>query len=480
MKLALLQCDVKDGDLTGNAARIRDMARKLEHIDLCVIPMGALSGPQAAQAREPGFGLAIRACLDNLAREMANAPVLLGHEPTVGYFLLEKGQWREIDRIFSFRGLKLGMELRPEDAERLDIGIAMRPRPFNAAALGEWELILSGFCRQGALWGVSVNLCGGYGSQVYAGESMAMGPDGMLAAKAKSFAEDCLLLDTDWLPGEGRIETGPASPQEALWLALTLGLKDFVGKIGNPDVLLGLSGGIDSALVACVAASALGSSKVTAVLMPSPYTSRESVEDASQLAANLGIRMRQIPITPMLESFRSSLAPELALLRQARGEASAENLQARIRGVILMTLANYSGALVLNCSNKSEAAMGYCTLYGDTAGAVAVIGDLLKTQVYELASWLRGRPDGPVIPERILAREPSAELRPGQKDTDTLPPYAELDPLLARLLGAEASEDASLAELAARVAGFAYKRRQSPPALLVSGLPLDLFPIENR
>lgn len=475
MKLAVLQCDVQDGKIEENSHKVLEFINMAVDADLCILPGDALTGPSKHGAHV--FYDQIGRALHWLAQSLPANAALLGHAREVGYFLIEKNGWRKIDHQFTFGDLRIGVDLAQKDANEIDLGIALKPRVFVPGANDEWELIFSGFCRFNSVWGVSANLAGGYGSDIYAGQSMAMRMDGTLMAKARAFAEDCLLIDLDSPHWTGRIDPGPSSRQEAIWDALTLGLRDFTHKAGFSRVILGLSGGMDSALVAALAVSALGSGNVIGVLLPSPYTSADSIRDASELAQNLGIEALSLPITPMFESFLKALKPAYEKLPRLDDEVSEENLQARIRGVALMALSNYSGAMLLNCGNKSEAAMGYCTLYGDTAGALSVIGDVFKTQVYELAQWFCEKEGSQLIPERIFKKEPTAELRPGQKDTDSLPPYAQLDPMLIELLqNAEARHGSQhLAELYAKVMHASFKRRQSPPVLRVSDLPLDQY-----
>ncbi|MDE5879972.1 MAG: NAD(+) synthase, partial [Desulfovibrio sp.] len=285
----------------------------------------------------------------------------------------------------------------------------------------------------------------------------------------------------------GALPVNPVAPacsgvEESCWRALVLGTRDYVRKCGAARVLLGLSGGMDSALVACVAAEALGPENVTGVLMPSPHTSLASVEDAEALARNLGMETLTVPIAGLMAAFADALGPGLERFPAWPGDVTEENLQARIRGTLVTSLANRARALVLNTGNKSEVAMGYCTLYGDAVGALAVIGDLTKTQVYALGRWLNAWKGRELIPEAIFVKAPSAELRPGQKDTDSLPPYEVLDPLLERLLAPGRSqgeaesgaggEDAALAaDVRRRLFAAEFKRRQLPPALRVSGVP---------
>src|SRR5262249_24179186 len=259
-------------------------------------------------------------------------------------------------------------------------------------------------------------------------------------ASGKAFEEDFWTLD---VPG-GRGPRAAALPEiTRLRRALLLALSDYAGKCGFESVVLGLSGGIDSAVTAALAAEALGKDRVVGVAMPGPYSSEGSLRDARELAQRLGIRLLEIPITPTLEAYRATLAPTM---KGAGPGATEENLQARIRGAILMALSNQFGNLVLSTGNKSELAVGYCTLYGDMVGGYAVLSDIPKTLVYALARDINQ--DSEKIPESSITKEPSAELRPNQKDTDSLPPYDVLDPLIDALV------DHSLpATLAARRAG---------------------------
>jgi NAD+ synthase (glutamine-hydrolysing) len=275
---------------------------------------------------------------------------------------------------------------------------------------------------------------------------------------------------------------GPIEPlrdvRADLWDALVLGVRDYLGKNGFPGALLGLSGGIDSALVLAVAVDALGPQRVRAVMMPSPYTASISLEDAREMAHRLGVRYDEYSIVPQFEAFLSTLAGEFA----ARPvDATEENIQARIRGVILMALSNKFGSIVLTTGNKSEMATGYCTLYGDMAGGFAVIKDLLKTTVFDLARWRNAHdPYGTganPIPERIITRPPSAELRPEQTDQDSLPPYEVLDAILVRYMENDqsiddivrAGFDRAVVEQVTRLIKLnEYKRRQAPVGIRVS------------
>jgi NAD+ synthetase len=273
--------------------------------------------------------------------------------------------------------------------------------------------------------GIPVLMCnqvGGNDSLIFDGSSLCINAHGDLVAQAKSFEEDLVVFDPFCAPG---IPEPPEDDTEAAYRALVLGTRDYVRKCGFSKAGVGLSGGIDSALVAAIAAEALGKENVLAVGMPSPYSSRGSIDDSHALAANLGIRFELIGISDLFGQYTHALEP---LFQGTKPGLAEENLHARIRGNLLMAISNKFGSLVLTTGNKSEMAVGYCTLYGDMVGALAVIGDLVKTRVYAICRWLNR--DREIIPRPILDKPPSAELRPDQKDTDSLPPYEVLDPIL--------------------------------------------------
>ena len=274
--------------------------------------------------------------------------------------------------------------------------------------------------------GVPVLMCnqvGGNDSLIFDGSSLALNARGELIAQAASFEEDLVVVDPFDAPADCRLPE--EDDTEAAYRALVLGTRDYVRKCGFSKALVGLSGGIDSALVAAIAKDALGAENVIGVGMPSPYSSAGSIDDSRQLAANLGIRFEVIGISGLFGEYSRALEPLFAGMKP---DTTEENIQSRIRGGLLMALSNKFSALVLTTGNKSEMAVGYCTLYGDMVGALAVIGDLVKTRVYAVCRWLNR--DGEVIPAAILEKPPSAELRPDQKDTDSLPPYEVLDPIL--------------------------------------------------
>jgi NAD+ synthase (glutamine-hydrolysing) len=328
---------------------------------------------------------------------------------------------------------------------------------------------------------VYAHLVGGQDEVVFEGHSFALNADGTVAGRAPSFSESLFNVEARYFDACLQL-TASVEPQRTseadLWDALVLGVRDYIGKNGFPGVLIGLSGGIDSALVLAIAVDALGAERVRTVMMPSPYTADISWIDARDMAQRMRVRYDEISIVPQFEAFKASLANDFRGLPQ---DATEENIQARIRGTLLMALSNKFGSIVLTTGNKSEMATGYCTLYGDMAGGFAVIKDLTKTQVFKMARW-RNLHDpygtgGEPIPERIITRPPSAELRPDQTDQDSLPPYEVLDAIVERYM----EDDQSIESLVA--AGFdpadvdkvtrlikinEYKRRQSPVGIRVT------------
>ncbi len=317
---------------------------------------------------------------------------------------------------------------------------------------------------------VMVNQVGANDSLIFDGASFAVGPDGGVIAQAKSFAEDLVVFDTAAAPV---VEMVGADATREMWDALVLGTRDYVRKCGFSKAIVGLSGGIDSALVAAIAVDALGAENVQGVGMPSEFSSGGSVSDAEALAKNLGIAFTVLPIRGIFDGFNGTLRP---FFEGTEFGLAEENLQPRIRGTLLMGISNKTGALVLTTGNKSEMACGYCTLYGDMVGALAVIGDVYKTEVYALSRYANRA--GEVIPEATLTKPPSAELRPGQMDTDSLPPYEVLDPMLrayvemstpAEEIAATQGVDVALVKKVIRlVEQSEYKRQQAAPVLKVS------------
>ena len=315
-----------------------------------------------------------------------------------------------------------------------------------------------------------VNQVGGNDSVLFDGISMAFDSTGRMAARARDFEEDMVVFETETQEGELHPVTG--TDAESVLKALIMGTRDYVRKCGFARALVGLSGGIDSALTACIAVQALGEENVMGVFMPSQYTSKENFEDTESLARNLGIELVRVPISGLFEKYLQELSP---VFKDVATEVTGQNIQARIRATLLMALSNKLGHLVLSTGNKSEAAVGYCTLYGDMSGGLAVISDVPKAMVYELAHLINK--DGEVIPARILQKAPSAELRPDQLDQDDLPPYEILDGILKAYIEDNKGPDEITAmgfdssivrDVIKRVDSNEYKRYQAPPGLKVT------------
>ena len=337
---------------------------------------------------------------------------------------------------------------------------------------------------------VYLNQVGGQDEVVYDGASFVLGADRKLKAKLASFREQVTTVEFR-RDGKGwECLPGPIAPEleqiESIYQAMVLGLGDYVNKTGFPSVVIGLSGGVDSALTAAVAADALGPERVHAIMMPSPYTSRESLEDAEACAKAIGIKYDIVSIEPAMKAFRDMLKP---LFGNRPEDVTEENIQSRARGVTLMAVSNKLGGMVLTTGNKSEMAMGYATLYGDMNGGYNVLKDVYKTTVFELCKWRNKQ--GRVIPERILTKPPSAELRPDQKDEDSLPPYPVLDAILkglierdldAAALAAEGHDLATVNRVWRLLEGAEYKRRQAPPGVKITSRLISRerrYPIVN-
>jgi NAD+ synthase (glutamine-hydrolysing) len=341
--------------------------------------------------------------------------------------------------------------------------------------LGKRELrrdMLAAIARNYRVPVVMVNQVGGNDSLVFDGSSLVLDREGNVIAQGKSFEEDLICFDSERLTGE--IHPQIEGQEASAYAALVLGTRDYVRKCGFSQALVGLSGGIDSALTAVIAAEAVGAANVLGVGMPGPYSSRGSIDDASALAANLGIGFKLLPITEITETFNRTLQSVFAGRQE---DVTEENIQSRARGMLLMALSNKFGALVLSTGNKSELGVGYCTLYGDMAGGLAVISDVPKTLVYGLARYVNSR--RPLIPQGSLEKPPSAELRPNQKDSDSLPAYDILDPILedyveesrtAEQIAATHGFDLAVVKRVIRmVDGSEYKRQQAAPGLKISG-----------
>ncbi|HLI67523.1 MAG TPA: NAD+ synthase [Caulobacteraceae bacterium] len=409
---------------------------------------------------------------------------------------------------FEFKGVRLGVPICEDiwgpgpcamlAAEGADLLLVPNGSPYRRTAEGERLSIAAARVAETGLGLLYVNQVGGQDELVFDGGSFALGPDGAVCLRLPMFEE--ALTVTTWTRGAGgwRCQPGALNPApdgpEAIYRAMVLGLRDYVNKSGFPSVIIGLSGGIDSALTAAVAADALGPERVSLVMLPSRYTSRESFEDAEGCAKAIGAAYRVIPIEPGVGALDEMLAEAFA---GRNADTTEENIQARLRGVTLMALSNKTGGLVLTTGNKSEMAVGYATLYGDMCGGYNVLKDIYKTDVFAVAAWRNahtphaGAAAHP-IPDRILTKPPSAELRPNQTDQDSLPPYADLDGILHGLV----EEEATLDEIVARghapdvveriqrlLYSSEYKRRQAPPGVKIGGKAFGRdrrYPIVNR
>jgi NAD+ synthase (glutamine-hydrolysing) len=366
--------------------------------------------------------------------------------------------------------------------------VAISASPFSEGKPRLRRRMLARYARDGRVPVASLNLVGGNDELVFDGDSMVLDGRGRVVARAAKFEEDTVIVDVV-REGRGLARVVPVSgqresalpddagddPLESLRRALVLGIRDYARKCGFSTAVLGLSGGIDSALVAVLAAEALGRENVTGLGMPSPYSSEGSIADARALAQNLGIRFEILPLDRLFEDARRTLAPLFAGLEE---DVTEENIQSRLRGLLVMAVSNKKGPLVLTTGNKSELAVGYCTLYGDMCGGLAPISDLPKMRVYALARHLNARARGALIPEASLEKVPSAELRPGQCDQDSLPRYPRLDAILEGLVERNLSVEATarraraplalVKEIARQVDRAEYKRNQMAPGLKVS------------
>jgi NAD+ synthase (glutamine-hydrolysing) len=528
MKLALAQIDTTVGDLRGNCAKIADFYRRgvKAGAGMVIAPEMAITG------YPPRDLLAKRRFVEDNLQTLAELAALVGHTPLlVGYVdvnpkrpgksyfnavaLLRQGRVVERrfktllptydvfdeDRYFQpaesnppviYDGQKLGLTIcediwtedylpaplyqRSPVEELMDTGGGVRII-YNVSAspyhLGKEKIryeMLRAVAQKHGVPLVYCNLVGGNDELIFDGNSMVFDAAGNLLAQAPGFREDLLLVDFD---APRASLHAPLDPMAALHDALVLGLRDYVHKCGFTSVVLGLSGGIDSAVTACIAAEALGSENVVGVSMPSQFSSKGSIDDARELAKNLGIRWEVVPIQ---EAFQTLKASFKELFKGLPEDTTEENMQARIRGNILMAISNKFGHMLLTTGNKSELAVGYCTLYGDMNGGLGVIADVPKTMVYELARCINRKK--PVIPEASLTKPPSAELRPNQTDQDTLPPYEVLDAILKKYIEESKSATEIIAELkldeklvrdvVRKIDLNEYKRKQAPPCLRVT------------
>ena len=515
------------GDVEGNAALVKDVWKRHPDADLIVFPELVLSGyPPEDLVLKPAFDDVIKNAVQSLcALNAGSGPAMLVSTPwrvnDVLYnclLLIDRGviaatspkhhlpNYSVFDelRVFrpgplpepvAFMGHKLGI-LTCEDMWFADVAgelaakgatmlIVSNGSPFE---VGKTEMRIELARERVAETGLPLLYCNQVGGQdelVFDGSSFGIHTDGSVAFHMKAFESDEVMVALD----TGRWHAAKDEPwpdqQAGIYEALKLGLHDYVKKNGFPGVVLGLSGGVDSAIAAVIAAESLGADKVRCVMMPSPYTSQISLDDAAELAKNIGCAYEVIPIEPGMKIFDTMLGA------RAKAGVTPENIQSRLRGLLLMSISNATGAMVISTGNKSEMAVGYATLYGDMCGGYAVLKDLYKTQIYALCDWINKRPGGTVIPERVITRAPSAELKHDQTDQDSLPPYDVLDDILEGLIEYELRR----AELIARghnpetvqrvwmmLDRTEYKRRQAAPGVKITSRAFGRdrrYPITN-
>lgn len=542
MKIALAQLNPTVGDFAGNFAKILDFARRASQrgadlavfSELCLcgyLPMDLIERPQFIDRNERELGrLAKQLPIPSIVGYAARATAATGKSSANAAALLANGKIEFVQHkmllptydvfdesryfqpaasqnIFSFGGQNLGITvcediwndktfwakpLYDRDpvaelvAKRASLIINISGSPYTIDKRALRMDMLRALAKTHGLPVVYVNQVGGNDSLVFDGGSVVVLPDGRIPAQASSFDEDLILFDTETQLGD--LHPQRVAELELVLDALTCGTRDYVRKSGFRAVVVGLSGGIDSSVVAAIAVAALGRENVLGVSMPGPYSSEGSRADARQLAENLGIEFLTIPITDVFQSYKNTLADAF---RGRTEDVTEENLQARVRGNFLMALSNKFGSMVLSTGNKSEMAVGYCTLYGDMAGGLAMLSDVPKTMVYALAELINRKRE--LIPRASVEKPPSAELRPNQKDQDSLPPYEVLDRILKAYI-----EDVKSPEEIAAQCGFdinlvrsiagkfdrnEYKRRQAPPGLKITSRAFGLgrpFPIVQK
>jgi NAD+ synthetase len=541
MKIGIAQINAVVGDFPGNVKRILAAYRECldQGAELVVTPEMSLVGyPPRDLVFKSQFVPKCLQALDYLADEIREVPLLVGYidhntRPGPGKPFRNAAAWLECGEIrhkfwktllptydvfderryfepgerceaVEWRGKRIGVtvceDLWTEDylqrplydrdpadelkAQGIELMLNLSASPFHLGKPQIRRELLADVAREHGVPVIYANACGANDQLVFDGHSLAVAADGRTIAQLGGFADECRVVDPFASTGEETLATGDA---EQLYHALVLGLRDYVTKTGFSGVCLGLSGGIDSAITAVIAADALGPENVHGLTMPSGYSSVGSVDDSVALAEKLGIRCDTVPIQPAFEAVKSSLQPVFGGLPE---DVTEENMQARVRGLFLMSLSNKFGHLLLTTGNKSELAVGYCTIYGDMCGGLAVISDLPKTRVYEVSRWINRERE--IIPWNTIDKPPSAELRPDQKDQDTLPPYDVLDAILELYVERQLSVDEIVAEgyeenlvrwIQRRVDLNEWKRQQAAPGLRVTSKAFGMgrrMPIVQR
>ncbi|MEG1968993.1 MAG: NAD+ synthase [Burkholderiaceae bacterium] len=532
VRVAVAQINCIVGDFEGNSRRILEAARQAQAagVHILVTPELSLCGyPPEDLLLRRAFYEAAETALERLASRLLPFPelrVVVGHplaregryynaasliaagavagtyckHDLPNYAVFDEQRYFTSDNrpfVFELDGTRFGINIcedtwygyAPECAAAAGAQVLLVPNasPFHR---GKHALRLQRMRANVSRLGLALvyaNVVGGQDELVFDGASFVLDATGEVVAAAAHCEEAILITDfVDGVPQPGLIAAAP-SDEAGVYSALVLGVRDYLGKNGFPGAIIGLSGGVDSALTLAIAVDALGAERVRAVMMPSQFTAQISLDDARQLAANLGVRYDVLPIKPAFDALLGTLADEF---RGRAWDTTEENLQARIRGTLLMALSNKYGSIVLTTGNKSETAVGYSTLYGDLAGGFAVIKDLVKTLVYRLCAYRNTV--APVIPERILTRAPSAELKADQTDQDCLPPYEVLDAIIERYMEqgesigeilAAGFDEATVRRVVKLIRGSEYKRRQSPVGIRVThrGFGRDWrYPITNR
>jgi len=507
MKIAIAQLNPVLGDLSGNVARILDYAEraKAAGATLLVAPELALCGyPPEDLLFRRDFRLACAGALLDLAQQVQGISLIVGHPQVKGgklynaASLLEDGrvagtylkqrlpnyqlfdEKRYFDTgyesfVFEHHGVKIGVLICedvwfPEPvaaakAEGAELIVVPNASPYDIDKLETRYDVVRARVRESAVPILYAHWTGGQDELLFDGASFGINADGSVAYQEREFEEALGLVEFKNGQLKGAV-CATLSTEASVYRALVVALRDYVGKNGFPGVLLGLSGGVDSALTLAIAVDALGRERVHAVMMPSEFTAQISIDDSREMMQIHGIQYSEIPVTPMFEAFKASLAHEF---EGRRPDTTEENIQARVRGTLLMALSNKFGAMVVTTGNKSEMAVGYSTLYGDMAGGYAILKDVSKTLVYRLCIYRNSV--SRVIPERVITRPPSAELRPDQKDQDSLPPYDTLDQIVELFMEQDRSPseivamgflDADVRRVTHLLRINEYKRRQSP------------------
>ena len=553
IRVALAQLNMVVGDLAGNVERVLDVLPQVADADLALFPEMTVTGyPLEDLVLKASFVADSKKAVEEIAAASGSCALVVGFADTgpqgqvynaiavchegkiVGvYHKRELPNYAVFDearhfspgtkplQLFEVAGVRVGLAICEdlwipdgpiEDfvAGGAELLVTVNGSPYDDVKFSARQAVVAATASSSGRPVVYLNLVGAQDELVFDGGSMVADPKGSFVARASRFFEEVMVVDVE-VPDQPIAETDlevvpvslsvprherltppivtPLSPEAELYTALVIATRDYVQKSGFSDVCLGLSGGVDSALVATIAADALGADHVHAVLMPSRYSSDHSITDAQQLVDRQGLGSHVVAIEEAHQAFHHLLAPALG---EDLPGFTDENLQARIRGVLLMAFSNAFGWLVLTTGNKSESAVGFSTLYGDTAGAYAVIRDVYKTRVYDLCRWRNEQEDTPVIPENILTKAPSAELRLDQRDDQRLPPYEILDPLLEAYIEGDRTRadlvadgfEKDLVDRVVRLVDLAeYKRRQTPlgPRVTIKGFGRDRrLPVVNR